>query len=85
MHNIRKRSFPYLILVATLGLGIVIPVSQRKELVFKRSDHRPKIINSVQFSSVAQSCPTLCDPLDYKMPGFPVLHSLPEFAQTHVH
>ena len=33
---------------------------------------------------VAQSCPTLCDPMDCSMPGFPVLHHLPEFAQTHV-
>ena len=40
---------------------------------------------SVQFSSVAQSCPTLCDPMDCNMPGFPVHHQLPEFAQTHVH
>ena len=37
-----------------------------------------------QFSSVTQSCPTLCDPTDCSMPGFPVLHYLPEFAQTHV-
>ena len=35
--------------------------------------------------SVAQSCPTLCDPMDCSMPGFPVLHHLLEFAQTHVH
>ena len=40
---------------------------------------------SVQFSSVAQSCPTLCDPMDWRMPGFLVLHKLPELAQTHVH
>ena len=40
---------------------------------------------SVQFSSVAQSCMTLCDCKDCSMPGFPVLHCLPEFAQTHVH
>ena len=39
----------------------------------------------VQFSSVAQSCLTLCDPMDYSMPGFPVLHQLPELTQTHVH
>ena len=39
---------------------------------------------SVQFSSVAQSL-TLYDPMDCSMPGFPVLHHLPEFAQTHVH
>ena len=38
-----------------------------------------------QFSSVAQSCPTLCNPMDCSMPGFPVLHCLLEFAQTHVH
>jgi len=38
-----------------------------------------------QFSSVAQSCPTLCDPMDCSMPGFPVHHQLPELAQTHVH
>ena len=35
--------------------------------------------------SVAQLCMTLCDPMDYRAPGFPVLHYLPEFAQTHVH
>ena len=41
-------------------------------------------VTSVQFSSVAQSCPTLFDPMDCSMPGFPV-HQLPELAQTHVH
>ena len=40
---------------------------------------------SVQFSSVAQSCPTLCDPMDCSTPGLPVHHQLPEFTQTHVH
>ena len=35
--------------------------------------------------SVAQSCPTLCDPMDCSRPGFPVYHHLPEFTQTHVH
>ena len=38
-----------------------------------------------QFSSVAQSCPTLCDPMNCIMPGLPVHHQLPEFTQTHVH
>ena len=37
------------------------------------------------FSSVAQSCPTLCDPMNRSMPGFPVHHQLPESTQTHVH
>ena len=38
----------------------------------------------VQFSSVAQSYPTLCDPMNHSTPGFPVHHQLPEFTQTHV-
>ena len=39
----------------------------------------------VQFRSVAQSCPTLCDPMNRSTPGLPVHHQLPEFTQTHVH
>ena len=39
----------------------------------------------VQFSSVAQSCPTLCDPMNRSMTGLPVHHQLPESTQTHVH
>ena len=42
-------------------------------------------LDSVQFSSVAQSCPTLCDPMNRSTPGLPVHHHLPEFTQTHVH
>ena len=40
-------------------------------------------ISSVQFSSVAQSCLTLCNPIDCSTPGIPVHHQLPEFTQTH--
>ena len=40
---------------------------------------------SVQFSSVAQSCPTLCDPMNRSTPGLPVHHQLLEFTETHVH
>ena len=43
------------------------------------------LFSSVQFSSVAQSCPTLCNPMNYSTPGLPVHHQLPEFIQTHVH
>ena len=43
------------------------------------------IKDDFQFSSVTQSCPTLCDTVDCSMPGFPVHHQLPEFTQTHVH
>ena len=38
-----------------------------------------------QFSSVAQSCSTLCSPMDWSVSGLPVYHQLPEFTQTHVH
>ena len=42
-------------------------------------------MKGVQFRSVAQACPTLCNPMDYSTPGLPVHHQLPEFTQTHVH
>ena len=42
-------------------------------------------ISSVQFSSVTQSCPTLCDPINCSTPGLPVCHQLPGSTQTHVH
>ena len=43
------------------------------------------VFSSVQFISVAQSCPTLRDPVNRSMPGLPVHHQLPEFTQTHAH
>ena len=50
--------------------------------------HQPKWLSSktwVQFSSVAQLCPTLCEPMNCGTPGLPVHHQLPEFTQTPVH
>ena len=44
-----------------------------------------RTLHSAQFSSVAQSCLTLCDPMECSTPGLPVHHQLPEFTQTHVH
>ena len=41
--------------------------------------------HTLQFSSVAESCLNLCDPVDCSIPGFPVLHHLPKLVQTHVH
>ena len=43
------------------------------------------MIQLPHFSSVAQSCPILCDPMNHSTPGLPVHHQLPEFTQTHVH
>ena len=62
----------------------------RKPLTFPWNDTiLPKFwvceFPSVQFSSVAQSCPTLYDPMNCSTPGLPVHHQLPEFTQIHVH
>ena len=61
--------------------GDGIPV----ELFQILKDDAVKVLHSVQFSSVAQSCPTLCDPMNCSTPGLPVHHQLLEFTQTHVH
>ena len=53
--------------------------------IFNFLRHLHTVCHSVQFTSVAQSCLTLCDSLDCSMPGFPVHHQLLEFTQTHVH
>ena len=55
-------------------------MSKKKKIMFIVTGH----CSLVQFSSVAQSCPTLCDPTDCSMPGLPVHHQLPELAQSHV-
>ena len=55
---------------------------KKKWQEYKEQD---KKVVSVQFSSVAQSCPTLCDPMNCSTPGLPVHHQLLEFTQTHVH
>ena len=57
------------------------------ELTFSSEEQRNynESCDPVQISSVAQSCPTLCDPMNRSMLGLPVHHQLPEFTQTHVH
>ena len=44
-----------------------------------------KFLGQLQFSSVAQLCPTFCDPMNRSMPGLPVHHQLPDFTQAYVH
>ena len=72
-------------------------ISQGKDVVGKNDKAGPSIENikgkvlealapmHTCYCSVAKLCLTLCDPMDCSTPGFPVLHHLPEFAQTHVH
>ena len=67
--------FPYLNIVNNVAMNMVVQIPFK--LLFSFYMH--------QFSSVTQSCLTLCDPMDCSTPGFPVHHQLPELAQTHVH
>ena len=60
------------VLVERRGKYLERAVKKKRELPF-------------QFSSVAQSCPTLCDPMNRSTPGLPVHHQLPESTQTHAH
>ena len=55
------------------------------QLILKELNIIIKRVIAVQFSSVAQSCPTLCDPVNRNTPGIPVHHQLLESTQTHVH
>ena len=65
--------------------GIKPGLLHRRSIVCLLSLKKAPTAHSVQFSSVAQSCPTLCDPMNRSTPGLPVHHLLPEFTQTHVH
>ena len=58
---------------------------KRENIQYLTQGYIYRIIGSVQFSSVTQSCPTLCYPMNRSMSGLPVHHQLPEFTQTHVH
>ena len=59
--------------------------SEMRAAKFESPSCFPSIHPSRSFSSVAQSCPTLCDPMNCSTPGLPVHHQLLEFTQTHVH
>ena len=69
----------------TQGLNPDLPQCRQilYQLSYEGSSRRP--LSSVQFSSVAQSRPTLCDPMNRSTPGLPVHHKLPGFTQTHAH
>ena len=84
MNNIPWHRYTTLIYSFTCWWTLNIAVNNVMNTGVQTSIQVPGL-HSVQFSSVAQSCPTLCDPMNCSMPGLPVHHHLPEFTQTHVH
>ena len=80
--------FLLLLLLLKPERRIVLEIESRA-LITAELAGRKQIISiafsSVQFSSLIQSCPTLCDSMNCSTPGLPVHHQLPEFTQTHVH
>ena len=73
---LKSKEFIIVLLIKTLKKLLKVRV---KELSLQSS------FGIIQFSSVAQSCPTLCNPMNHSTPGFPVPHQFPEFTQTYVH
>ena len=69
----------------TREVPVMILNDREKSISNKRNVSNKRNGLLVQFSSVAQSCPTLCDPMNCSMLGLPVHHQLPESTQTHVH
>ena len=69
----------------SVNIEMYVLVNVILKLVYLLSKYPTLGFSSVQFSSVAQSCLTLCDPMGCKMPGLPVHYQLLEFTQTHVH
>ena len=65
--------------------GVAQSRTRLKRLSSSSSNIKIRSPKMIQFRSVAQLCPTLCDPMNRSTPGFPVHHQLPEFTQTHVH
>ena len=67
------------------GLKMETFATWNQELFILVSPWSRHLMFLLQFSSVAQLCPTLCDPMNHSMPGLPVHHQLSEFTQTHIH
>ena len=81
-HGVRKRR---LVHVSTSCLSPLSLIFHIKLLCSDSSYAQLSLKLSVQFSSVAQSCPTLCDSMNCSTPGLLVHHQLLEFTQTHIH
>ena len=65
--------------------GIALLIFDKLDFKTKGCHQRWETFHNIQFSSDAQSCPTLCNPMNHSTSGLPVHHQLPEFTQTHAH
>ena len=73
-------------IIRRIFLSFYSNYTERNRVHRSRNNKRDRcLISSYQFSSVAQSCPTLCNPMNRSMPSLPVHHQLPESTQTHVY
>ena len=77
--HVRESSLHYLVYLFKCSSGLE---TTSPRIMFNQMSGHPM---TNQFSSVTQSCPTLCEPMDFSIPGLPVHHQLPEFTQTHFH
>ena len=77
--------FLILLLQVSLIVFNLLSIHQLEWWLYCQNPALASCFTSVQFISVAQSCPTLCNPMNRSTPGLPVHHQLPEFTQTHVH
>ena len=87
MHDIyrKKRLNHYICLLSCFSQVLFKHPLSTGSIKYKRNDGVTCTCPSVQFSSAAQLCPALCDPMNRSMPGLPVHHQLTEFTETHVH
>ena len=65
--------------------SVLMRCMKLEPIIHSEVSQKEKQQYSIQFSSVTQSCPTLCDPMNHSMPGLPVHQQLPEFTRIHVH
>ena len=73
-------------MIIIIKIIILLPtISTQCTLTIQFNPTHSMCICSVQFSSVTQSCPILCDPMNHSTPGLPVHHQPPESTQIHVH
>ena len=71
--------------LGNLCLHLKVLSAADTHMPYRTESALPLEYRAVQFSSFAQLCPNLCDPMNRSTPGLPVHHQLPEFTQTHIH